>query len=319
MAGENAMDGEEGAKALVGDQFEAEELGLTITIGEMEIEDRVRGNLLIVSPQDPIQTAVERMAEDRSRVRTIVLVVNDGKLVGLLTGKDVARSIGQCRDLNAPCETVMTQKPSAIVEQEYVVQAIHVMTEEPYRHVPMVDEVGKPIGVVTARIIFSYWVGDHNVRSALKQIGLGSLSGKDPSNLWIDSGESIRAAASRMGMRRNSSALLVQGGDGRLSAVVTVVDLLRGIVEGIAPEEPVERIMSRQYRAVDLDGTLDDVVNEMANARCRHLPVRKERGEVAYLFSAHEVFQAIRDRCPEIAGSAPGIRLPYRVGEMHGG
>lgn len=81
-----------------------------------------------------------------------VMVVDDGKLVGIFTERDALfRVVAEGRDPQATRLTdVMTRDPRNIHPDKPFVDALHIMYEGGFRHVPVVEN-GRPIGVVSAR------------------------------------------------------------------------------------------------------------------------------------------------------------------------
>ena len=81
-----------------------------------------------------------------------VLVVEEGKLTGIVTERDVLyRVVATGRDaLTTRLAEVMTGNPQTIHPDKPFPDALHMMHEGGYRHVPVVED-GRPIGVVSAR------------------------------------------------------------------------------------------------------------------------------------------------------------------------
>lgn len=82
-----------------------------------------------------------------------ILVVEGGRLRGIFTERDALfRVIAEGRD---PRETridqAMTRDPQTILPDKPFGHALHMMHEGGYRHVPVVDANGEPIGMVSAR------------------------------------------------------------------------------------------------------------------------------------------------------------------------
>lgn len=114
--------------------------------------------LALLSPPEPVcvhdtvtvQEAVNAMV---GRRQAGVLVVDaDGRLVGIFTERDVLRRVlGQAQDPSRTVvATVMTPDPEVLRMSDRVAYALHCMSVAGYRTVPVVDDEGRPVGVVTA-------------------------------------------------------------------------------------------------------------------------------------------------------------------------
>jgi CBS domain-containing protein len=81
-----------------------------------------------------------------------LMVVDEGRLVGIFTERDaVFRVLAEGLD---PAKTaladVMTSKPKTITADRAIDQALLMMHDGGFRHVPVVD-AGKPLGMISAR------------------------------------------------------------------------------------------------------------------------------------------------------------------------
>jgi CBS domain-containing protein len=93
--------------------------------------------------------------------RTGAMLICDGeKLVGIFTERDALKLMGSGADLSVPVGEVMSREPATIPSNATVGQAIRVMSEGGYRHLPIVEASGKPTGVVAVHGIVHYLV-DH--------------------------------------------------------------------------------------------------------------------------------------------------------------
>jgi CBS domain-containing protein len=93
--------------------------------------------------------------------RTGAMLICDGeKLVGIFTERDALKLMARDADFSAPVGEVMSREPATVPTTATVSQAIRVMAEGAYRHLPIVDAQGKPTGVVAVHGIVHYLV-DH--------------------------------------------------------------------------------------------------------------------------------------------------------------
>jgi len=119
------------------------------TIGHIPFD-----RLVLVSPADSVAHAV-------SRIKSIgigqALVVEDGKLAGILTERDLLNKVaGRELDLDKlPVSEVMTRWPETIEEDDPIRVIINKMAIGEYRHVPIVRD-GRPVGIVSAKAVANY-------------------------------------------------------------------------------------------------------------------------------------------------------------------
>lgn len=119
-----------------------------------------------VAPGASIRRAVEVMNE---RNVGCVLVVEDGRLRGIFTERDVLRRVvtqGYAID-TTPVGTVMTTDPECLTLDDGIAYALNLMSDGGFRRIPLVDGDGRPTGVVTMRNIVDYLVDliPHEVRN----------------------------------------------------------------------------------------------------------------------------------------------------------
>jgi CBS domain-containing protein len=93
--------------------------------------------------------------------RTGAVLICDGeKLLGIMTERDALKLMASGADLSTPVREVMSSEPTTISSGATVSEAIRVMSEGGYRHLPIVDGEGKPTGVLAVHGIVHYMV-DH--------------------------------------------------------------------------------------------------------------------------------------------------------------
>jgi CBS domain-containing protein len=104
-------------------------------------------------PAAGLSACVGDAASIMKRYRTsAVLVVDEGILRGIFTERDLAcRVIAERLDpQQTRLDAVMTRKMRTITPEKPFGHALHLMFEGGFRHVPVVDRAGHPLGVVAA-------------------------------------------------------------------------------------------------------------------------------------------------------------------------
>jgi len=93
--------------------------------------------------------------------RTGAVVICDGaKLVGIFTERDALKQMASGADLSRPVREVMSSPPATIASSATVGDAIRMMAQGGFRHLPIVDNDHKPTGVLAVHGIVHYLV-DH--------------------------------------------------------------------------------------------------------------------------------------------------------------
>jgi CBS domain-containing protein len=87
-----------------------------------------------------------------------ILICRDEKVVGIFTQRDVLRLLATEANLATPIEDVMAKNPVTLHESDTVATAIRDMSEGGYRHLPVVDDAGRPLGLLKVRGIVHFLV-----------------------------------------------------------------------------------------------------------------------------------------------------------------
>ncbi len=105
--------------------------------------------LVTAKPDEPIRVVVKRMVENR--VGSVLVVDEEGRLVGIFTERDLARAVAEGVDLDEPVSRVMSRRPVTGSPDEPLSRLASKMIEHWLRHIPIVDENGRPVGMVSIR------------------------------------------------------------------------------------------------------------------------------------------------------------------------
>ena len=110
---------------------------------------------LTLQPTAAVRDAIGIMREHRIGC---VLVVENERLVGILTERDLLLKL-DATTLTARVHTMMTPDPETLAMEDPIAYALNKMSVGGFRHVPLVDRAGRPVGVLSVKDIVDYLVG----------------------------------------------------------------------------------------------------------------------------------------------------------------
>jgi CBS domain-containing protein len=106
----------------------------------------------------PEQSVAETVALMRQhRVGCVLVCRDDDQLIGLFTERDLLRRVlAAGLPLSVPVEMCMTRDPAVVHPKDPIGAAVRRMEEGGYRHLPVVDAAGRPLGVLSVKRIVHY-------------------------------------------------------------------------------------------------------------------------------------------------------------------
>ena len=122
------------------------------------VETLMHTKIATSEPGDTVKSAVTKMV---NRHCGCVVVVEDGKLVGILSERDIVTKL-VADDLHAKQEIVsdhMTYNPECLNPEDEVAYALNIMMIGGIRHVPVVDDEHNLVGIFSIRDLQAEIVG----------------------------------------------------------------------------------------------------------------------------------------------------------------
>jgi CBS domain-containing protein len=104
-------------------------------------------DLLTVESEERVVAVAQRMVE---RNLGAVLVLDDGRLRGIMTERDLMRAVARGLHDDATVAEYMTENPETIDPEETVAHAAVLMLHGGFRHLPVV-EGDNVVGIVSIR------------------------------------------------------------------------------------------------------------------------------------------------------------------------
>lgn len=137
---------------------EERETSVRRTLDNRSIHEPLR----ILNPRSPLSVTSSATLRDAVTIMRehhvgCVLVVDDDRLTGILTERDLLLKMEGAD----PAESVarfMTPDPETLQLDDPIVWALNRMAVGGYRHVPLVDDEGRPVGILSVKDIVHYIV-----------------------------------------------------------------------------------------------------------------------------------------------------------------
>jgi len=133
-----------------------------MTVVETLRKERIR-SLRLSEPArvGPETTLAETIRVMRAARIGCALVCVRQKVIGVFTERDVLNKIlGASVDYQAPVSQFMTPDPRSLSPNDSLGEAIRLMTERGYRHIPLKDDGGHDAGVVCAKDLVEF-IAEH--------------------------------------------------------------------------------------------------------------------------------------------------------------
>jgi len=114
--------------------------------------------LLSVEPQTSLAEVAKRMRQEDA---DSAAVMSGSRLLGIITERDLVRAIADgLNPQQAKADVIMSADPATVTaDEEVAVVAVKMMTLG-IRHLPVVDQQGNAVGLISARDLVAMLEGD---------------------------------------------------------------------------------------------------------------------------------------------------------------
>lgn len=123
---------------------------------------RPRDQLRIASACASVREVFATAAKPGRRTGAVLLVDDEGFLRGLFTDSDLARLLESRQDhaLDQPIADVMTVNPMTVARSASFAQVIDLLAERKISELPVIDEQGRPVGLIDITDVISWFPAD---------------------------------------------------------------------------------------------------------------------------------------------------------------
>lgn len=114
-----------------------------------QLAEIVRKQVPLMLPRTASMQDACRCMQER-KVGAVLVTDSKGRLVGIFTGRDLVHALALARE---PAETqikdVMTKNPITLSPGHTAIDALRIMHDGGFRHVPVVETDGRVVGIVS--------------------------------------------------------------------------------------------------------------------------------------------------------------------------
>ncbi len=121
---------------------------------EKKIFQIVNPRLVQAPPTISVKDAIKHMQDNKAGY---MVIAENGKPVGIFTETDVMRNVLEKDvDWNRPVREFMTPNPVVLTPDDTVGEAIDVMGTNRFYHIPLVDQKGNLVNVISVRTLIRF-------------------------------------------------------------------------------------------------------------------------------------------------------------------
>ncbi|MCW6052149.1 PAS domain S-box protein [Lyngbya sp. CCAP 1446/10] len=281
----------------------------------LELKSAIAREPLIVSPDTTVRSAIALMSGVRSlcaanktadsqldelheKVRSsCVLVVENERLLGILTERDVVRLIAQQQPLDRlVMQQVMAHPAVTLRESDFtdLFFAINLLQQHQIRHLPILDEHDRLVGLVTHESL-------RQISRPIDLLRLRMVAEVMTSEVIVATPDChLRAIAQQMANHHISSVIIVEQGSSSTEplqiplGIVTERDMVQFQALGLNLDNcTAQAVMSTPICAVKPDDSLWNVQQIMDQRLIRRLAVTGEQGELLGIVTQTSLLQAL--------------------------
>ncbi len=126
----------------------------------------------------PVTVGVNSSVRDAVRVMfsnsigSVIVVDDVGRPIGIFTERDLVKLVAQDVSLDSRIGDVMTRDLVTVKSSESIVKAAMLMSEHRIRHLPVVDDEGRLVGVISIRDVVEALRGMLAARVAERELNM---------------------------------------------------------------------------------------------------------------------------------------------------
>lgn len=272
-------------------------MAISDSLAAITVTDVDLSRYVAVDPAESVSGTVQAM---RDQAFSSACVVDDGKLVGIFTQRDVLmRVLGRARVCDLPVAEEMTSSPRTIRSDQSVADGLAIMREWWVRSVPVVEDDDRLVGTLSWYTVMRT-IADQlskktheddiepGVEHGLEFVDFTGLNISTPVMVGID--DTADVAIHHMQARAIGSVLVVDHRE-QLVGILTEFDALTRLACAgkVLSEVKVGDIMTSDVVALSARSPIVDAISQMAELGFSHAPLVGESSRPVGIASFRDV------------------------------
>lgn len=288
---------------------------------------RVWRSVGVLSPDSRVSEATELMSQSDTRA---VPVVDDGRVVGILSQVEVTRALSSVRELREiPVTKVMKHPVITIEKGSKISSARRLMLNHRISHLPVLDGTNL-IGIVTARKIAYHFIAPASGTEPGERVGEaigrldGPVEGIMESDPFMVETQTPCLEVARGFTNQEKSACIVMGVEGELLGILTPREIASLLLRSRIEEErvPISIIGLTEEEGFFETAVAEEKIRRVIERNIRFYPqieevtVRLRRRDVGGARTRYELTARIHGPYQQLYAEAKGWDLLTALDEL---
>lgn len=129
-------------------------VGVLEVLSMTQLREFMHTPLFACSPSATLAMAAQEM--ETHNVGSLVVTDRDDKILGMITDRDIALAIGRGSSPDTPVDRVSTHSVATIGTDADIHDAATLMSSKGVWRLPITDDGGRPVGMVSLNDVFGY-------------------------------------------------------------------------------------------------------------------------------------------------------------------
>ncbi len=250
------------------------------------IKESIKTKNISIEQNKTISEAIEVMYHNGEGA---VIVLDQDKIVGILTERDILELLEKDTDMDQPVINVAAKKVITIHINRSIEYALHILIDNNIRRLVIIDEKESFMGIITQEILISRLEKDL-YHSHLKVSEVLSTSNKGIITLALKS--SLKEATTLM-YKQNIGSVLITDGT-KIVGIITEHDLLYFSSRSLPMHTQVGTLMSTPVISVGINDNVYEVTTMMQKEHIRRVLVMDENGEPYAVTGIRDIIKNIK-------------------------